>query len=462
MAADGGHKLVVRNTFLELFDDTPALGPIETHQRPRAQTADCNLLQKARYPVDAGGATNIGSGMSMGLGEGIGGLMSAVSEEGMPSSIGYGGSSLMHGGQPPFLVPEEIGHQPWDEAPWPGAYTLPPHMMAGAWEHYQAAAAAAAAAAAGVGVSGAKATSPFGFPPSPWSYPGYPGVSPAPGVPSHLTPSAALAAAAGAAGVPAGNPWDRKERQQQPRLPPPPPSPTHAQGCRGVRGDPEKVPLRVNVSSNLFESGDPAEKSPMLPTGHATAIGTKSNGDGARGAAGTTWERSSESQKSPAHKSPVKGDDPTNSTVMLRNIPNRYTQAMLLNLLDEQGFAQAYDFVYLPMDFRNGVNLGYAFVNLVTHKDAGGLMDTFHGFSKWFFDSAKVCEVSWAHPHQGLSKHVDRYRNSPVMHPCMPDEYKPMMFKNGVQIPFPLPTKAIRAPKLRPVRERGQGGVEGQ
>mmetsp|Transcript_42077 Transcript_42077/g.105863 ORF Transcript_42077/g.105863 Transcript_42077/m.105863 type:complete len:303 (+) Transcript_42077:3-911(+) len=149
------------------------------------------------------------------------------------------------------------------------------------------------------------------------------------------------------------------------------------------------------------------------------------------------------------------------TTVMLRNIPNRYTQSMLVSLLDEHGFTAGYDFVYLPMDFRNGVNLGYAFVNLLKHEDALRLMTTFQGFSKWFFDSAKVCEVSWAHPHQGLEEHVERYRNSPVMHPSMPQEYKPMMFQNGVRVAFPPPTKAIRAPKLRPVHDNRAGGVGG-
>merc|ERR1712232_163335 len=81
------------------------------------------------------------------------------------------------------------------------------------------------------------------------------------------------------------------------------------------------------------------------------------------------------------------------TTVMLRNIPNRYTQSMLLSLLDEHGYDLCYDFVYLPMDFRNGVNLGYAFVNLLEHEAALRFMTTLQGFSKWFFDSAKVCEV---------------------------------------------------------------------
>jgi hypothetical protein len=137
------------------------------------------------------------------------------------------------------------------------------------------------------------------------------------------------------------------------------------------------------------------------------------------------------------------------TTVMLRNVPNGYTRQMLLELVDGLGFYGRYDFVYLPMDFRNGINLGYAFVNTLTHDDANRLTDKLQGFSAWTADSSKVCEVSWAHPNQGLTEHVERYRNSPVMHATMPDEYKPMVFRGGARVPFPPPTKAIKAPKFR-------------
>jgi len=148
------------------------------------------------------------------------------------------------------------------------------------------------------------------------------------------------------------------------------------------------------------------------------------------------------------------------STVMLRNLPNGYTRDMLLDLLNMSGFDGRYDFIYLPMDFRNGVNLGYAFVNLVTHQDAACLTEKLQGFHEWVSDSTKDCEVSWAHPHQGVQEHVERYRNSPVMHPTMPKEYKPMVFENGEQIPFPQPTKAIKAPKLRVTVQDGSKGQE--
>jgi len=140
---------------------------------------------------------------------------------------------------------------------------------------------------------------------------------------------------------------------------------------------------------------------------------------------------------------------------MLRHIPNRYTARQLVELLDSHGFKNSYDFVYLPIDFQNKVNLGYCFVNLTCHEVALRFQQGFDGFTSWRFDSCKASEVSWAHPHQGLDEHIERYRNSPVMHDSMPVEYKPMIFKNGVQMPFPAPTRAIKAPKVRAHRDRG-------
>lgn len=134
------------------------------------------------------------------------------------------------------------------------------------------------------------------------------------------------------------------------------------------------------------------------------------------------------------------------TTVMLRNLPNNYTREMFLQMLDEHGLVGKYDFAYLPCDFYRDANLGYAFVNMVDGKAVDELWKIFHGFSDWALPTAKVCEVSWSGPHQGFKAHVERYRNSPVMHRYVPDEYKPVIFKNGVRKPFPRPTKKVKAP----------------
>ncbi|CAE7841864.1 TE1, partial [Symbiodinium microadriaticum] len=118
------------------------------------------------------------------------------------------------------------------------------------------------------------------------------------------------------------------------------------------------------------------------------------------------------------------------TTLMLRNVPNNYSREMFLAMLDEHGFAGRYDFVYLPCDFYRQANLGYAFVNLVDGVAVDALWRTFDGFSGWALPTAKVCQA-----------HVERYRNSPVMHRSVPDEYKPVIFKNGVRKNFPRPPK---------------------
>jgi len=139
-----------------------------------------------------------------------------------------------------------------------------------------------------------------------------------------------------------------------------------------------------------------------------------------------------------------RGKDRT--TVMLRNLPNNYTREMLLTMLDDHGFSGLYDFVYLPCDFWRDANLGYAFVNLVDSPAVDRAWKMFDGFAAWSLPTSKVCQVRWSGPHQGFNAHVERYRNSPVMHKSVPDSYKPVVFKHGVRKPFPKPTKKVKVP----------------
>jgi hypothetical protein len=137
------------------------------------------------------------------------------------------------------------------------------------------------------------------------------------------------------------------------------------------------------------------------------------------------------------------------TTVMLRNMPNNYTREMLLELVDSMGFVGTYDFAYLPIDFSSQAGLGYAFINFISAKHAERCFDTFEGFSDWKVPSEKVCTVTWSSPYQGLDSHIERYQNSPVMHHTITDDWKPILLRQGVRVPFPLPTKTIKTPKIR-------------
>merc|ERR1719281_364085 len=99
------------------------------------------------------------------------------------------------------------------------------------------------------------------------------------------------------------------------------------------------------------------------------------------------------------------------------------------------------------MDFHRMAGLGYAFVNLVDHATAERVKAHFEGFQNWKLASQKICEVSWGEPLQGLEAHIERYRNSPVMHEDVKEIYKPILLKDGVRIQFPEPTKRTRRPR---------------
>merc|ERR1712232_995943 len=55
-----------------------------------------------------------------------------------------------------------------------------------------------------------------------------------------------------------------------------------------------------------------------------------------------------------------------------------------------------------------------------------------HGFNGWGLQSDKVLEVAWCSDNQGLSSHVERYRNSRIMHESVDDAYKPALVMRRV------------------------------
>merc|ERR1711920_93718 len=136
------------------------------------------------------------------------------------------------------------------------------------------------------------------------------------------------------------------------------------------------------------------------------------------------------------------------TTLMLRNLPAGLSRSMVMDLLRAGGFADHIAFIYLPMNLRTSGNFGYAFVDFDSTNVAEQCKETMEGFMGWSQPSEKALELAWSET-QGLSAHVHRYRDSPLMHDSVEDEVKPAMFKNGIRIAFPRPTKPVRAPRLR-------------
>ncbi len=103
----------------------------------------------------------------------------------------------------------------------------------------------------------------------------------------------------------------------------------------------------------------------------------------------------------------------TRTTVMIKNIPNKYSQKLLLETIDKCHRGN-YDFLYLPIDFRNRCNVGYAFVNFKRHDLIIPFYKEFNG-KKWNkFNSEKICSIAYGRV-QGLHALVDHFKTSSVM-----------------------------------------------
>jgi len=138
------------------------------------------------------------------------------------------------------------------------------------------------------------------------------------------------------------------------------------------------------------------------------------------------------------------------STVMMRNVPRNLSRERLLRILHEAGFLGEIDFLYLPVDFKSGLVVGYAFVNLTSPSAATRFKQRLNRFRQWSVRTSLVCNTSWARDEQqGLAANVERYRNSSVMHPSVAAEHRPLLLVGGAPASFPSPTKRISAPLRR-------------
>ncbi|KAL6786104.1 hypothetical protein ACKKBG_A01420 [Auxenochlorella protothecoides x Auxenochlorella symbiontica] len=170
-----------------------------------------------------------------------------------------------------------------------------------------------------------------------------------------------------------------------------------------------------------------------------------------------------------ASKASVPRGDRLWTTVMIRNIPNKYTQSFLLRHVNQGGCKGKFDFLYLPVDFRNACNLGYAFMNFLSVEAMVQLYQTYHG-ERWRAEesSTKVCEITYARV-QGFEALVSHFKAAKF--PVGDASALPLVFakvENGVAS-CPLPINQYidtsggeeEAPSVEGTSECGESDVLG-
>ncbi|XLR48255.1 hypothetical protein HN51_032489 [Arachis hypogaea] len=91
----------------------------------------------------------------------------------------------------------------------------------------------------------------------------------------------------------------------------------------------------------------------------------------------------------------IKNSEDRRTTLMIKNIPNKYTSKMLLATIDEK-HKGTYDFFYLPINFKNKCNVGYTFINILSASHIIPFYETFTGKKLEKFNSEKVASLAYA------------------------------------------------------------------
>ena len=105
------------------------------------------------------------------------------------------------------------------------------------------------------------------------------------------------------------------------------------------------------------------------------------------------------------------------TTLMIRNIPIKFVQNDMLELLNTN-FKGKYDFFYLPMDLKTKCNVGFAFINMIHPLF---ILDFYLEFNykKWsdtvpLCNSQKYCEITYANT-QGIDEINKDLRDKNIM-----------------------------------------------
>jgi len=121
------------------------------------------------------------------------------------------------------------------------------------------------------------------------------------------------------------------------------------------------------------------------------------------------------------------------TTIMIRNIPNKYNQKMLLKKIDVN-HKRLYDFFYLPIDFKNKCNVGYAFINFISPIYILKFYEEFNAHKWEKFNSEKVCQISYGRI-QGKTALMQHFQSSSTI--CQQDKkVRPLILT--AQGPSPL------------------------
>jgi len=147
-------------------------------------------------------------------------------------------------------------------------------------------------------------------------------------------------------------------------------------------------------------------------------------------------------------------DDRT--SLMVRDIPTSYTQAMLVKEfmlafntfllsrgLDSLSEKFSIDFIYLPFNMRRRQSNGYAFISVSSTDCVAAVYQAFHGYRCQQMPTTRLCKVSYSKV-QGITCLINQFNPENIIK--LPRAYRPVISKRIGKYTAPM-----FSPELRPV-----------
>ena len=131
----------------------------------------------------------------------------------------------------------------------------------------------------------------------------------------------------------------------------------------------------------------------------------------------------------------------TCTTIIIRNIPTKYTDKILIEELNE--FNGKYDCLYMPYDYDKNQNKGYAFINFVNPLHILYFYEKFNGKQWIYFEKSNICELNYAH-FQGLNEIKNHSNNFKGLNKPSNGNNENMIIPSKY-----LPKLKIRFPKIQ-------------
>lgn len=122
------------------------------------------------------------------------------------------------------------------------------------------------------------------------------------------------------------------------------------------------------------------------------------------------------------------------TTLFLSSLPRHFGKYQLFAFINSLGFAGAYDFIYVPFDFKTRKSTGFGFINFKDNLHAIGAIQVLNTIP---------LAVEWCKNFQGLAACVRNFKRSAIcLNPYVGSELKPSVLRQDDGVPVEWVTLA--------------------